>query len=100
MAVLVIREAVGGTAENAARLRQELGDPLAVPGAIAFFAGPIDNGWRTISVWESEEAFRAYERETLIPVRERLGRGALVPAQVWPLERVRIAPTAATQTAR
>jgi hypothetical protein len=81
-------------------MMQELGLQNApAPGAIARFAGPTANGWRVISVWESEGAFRAFEREKLMPVFQRLGVSP--PAmQVSPLDSVRISPTAATQAGR
>src|SRR2546430_1516635 len=100
MAVLVIGQLQGGDAALDARMTQELGLQNApAPGALARFAGPTDTGWRVITVWESEEAFRTFEREKLLPMFQRLG---VTPPtmQVSPLESVRIAPTAATQAAR
>ena len=100
MAVLVIGELQGGDAAQDARITQELGLQNApAPGALARFAGPSGNVWRVISVWESEEAYRTFEREKLMPVFQRLG---VTPPtmQVSPLDSVRIAPTAATQAAR
>jgi heme-degrading monooxygenase HmoA len=52
-----------------------------------------------ISVWDSEDAFRKFEREQLMPTFQRLGRSAPT-FQVSPLESVSISPTAATQAAR
>jgi hypothetical protein len=100
MAVLVIGQLEGGDAALDARMTQELGLQNApAPGALARFAGPSDTGWRVITVWESEEAYRTFEREKLMPMFQRLG---VTPPtmQVSPLESVRIAPTAATQAAR
>ncbi|HMJ31830.1 MAG TPA: hypothetical protein VK512_24215 [Xanthobacteraceae bacterium] len=37
------------------------------PGIIAHVAGPIENGWRVIDVWETEEAFRHFSDEFLRP---------------------------------
>ena len=101
MAVLVIGEVPGGDAALEARLTQELGFQNApAPGSLARFAGPTANGWRVVSVWESEETFRAFEREKLLPALERLGVSARPTMQVSPLDSVRIAPTATTQAAR
>jgi hypothetical protein len=98
MAVLIIGESESGNAALDARTTQELGGPP--PGSIARFAGPsASGGWRVVSVWESEEAFRTYEREKLVPTFERLGR-SLPNIQVSPLESVRITPAAAAQAAR
>src|SRR5215207_5182693 len=100
MAVLVIGESEGGDAALDARTMQELGLQNApAPGSLARFAGPTATGWRVISVWESEEAYRTFEREKLMPMFERMGRSR-PNIQVSPLESVRIAPAAATQAAR
>ena len=99
MAVLVIGEMPGGDAALDARMMQELGLQNApAPGAMARFAGPTDTGWRVITVWESEDAYRTFERERLMPMFQRLGISR-PSMQVSPLESVRIAPTAATAQA-
>lgn len=101
MAVLVIGELPGGDAALDARMMQELGLQNApAPGALARFAGPTANGWRVITVWESEDAYRSFEREKLMPMFQRLGVTSPPTMQVSPLDSVRIAPTAATQAAR
>jgi hypothetical protein len=100
MAVIVIGEMQGGDAAVDARMMQELGLQNApAPGAIARFAGPTDTGWRVITVWDSEDAYRTFEREKLMPMFQRMGLGR-PDIKVSPLESVRIAPTAVTQTAR
>src|SRR5438045_7871428 len=101
MPVLVVGELPGGDAALDARMMQELGlQDGPAPGALARFAGPVANGWRVITVWESEDAYRSFERERLMPMFERLGVKSPPTMQVSPLESVRIAPTAATQGAR
>ena len=99
MAVLVIGELQGGDAELDARMMRELGLQNPAPGAIARFAGPTEKGWRVITVWESEDAYRAFERERLRPMFDRLGM-SFPTAEVSPLDSVRIAPTAAAQGTR
>jgi hypothetical protein len=99
MAVLVIGELQGGDAALDARMMQELGLQNPAPGAIARFAGPTEKGWRVITVWESEDAYRAFERDRLQAMFDRLGVSPPT-AQVFPLDSVRIAPTAATQGTR
>ncbi len=99
MAVLVIGELQGGDAALDARMMQELGlQNTPAPGALARFAGPTEKGWRVITVWESEDAYRTFERERLMPMFDRLGISPTT--QVSPLESVRIAPTAGAQTTR
>ena len=100
MAVLVIGELPNGDAALDARVMQELNVQNTPPaGALARFAGPTPNGWRVVTVWESEDAYRTFERERLMPLFERLGLGRPT-AQVSPLDSMRIAPTAATQASR
>lgn len=36
-------------------------------GQIFHVAGPMENGWRVIDVWESREAFDRFAREVLAP---------------------------------
>ena len=101
MAVIVIGELPGGDAALDARMMQELGlRDAPAPGALARFAGPTANGWRVITVWESEDAYRTFEREKLMPMFQRLGVTSPPTMQVSPLDSVRIAPTAVTQTTR
>ena len=74
MAVLVIGEVPGRDAAEDARIGQELDvENRPVAGIIARFAGPTQRGWRVITVWESEEAFRTFQRERMQPVAARLG---------------------------
>jgi hypothetical protein len=40
-------------------------------------AGPVEQGWRVITVWESREAFDRFREEKLLPaIREVAGEGA------------------------
>ena len=74
MAVVAIGEVPGRDAAEDARIGQELDvETRPVAGVIARFAGPTERGWRVISVWESEEAFRTFQRERMRPVATRLG---------------------------
>jgi hypothetical protein len=92
MAVLVIGTLPGGDAATDTRLQQEMGIQGAPPaGALARFAGPTPSGWRVVTVWETEESFRTFEREKLLPAFERLGL-SLPPREVAPLDNYRIAP--------
>ena len=91
MAVMIIGTAPGGDAAMDARLMQEMGVQNAPPpGQIARFAGPTPSGWRVVTVWESEEVFRAFEREKLLPAFERLGMSP--SREVVQLDNYRITP--------
>jgi hypothetical protein len=54
-------------------------------------AGPIAEGWRVITVWESEDAFNQFREEKLLPaLREVSGQepGQAVQPQVDPVHRL------------
>jgi len=93
MAVVVIATNPGGTAEQDEAMVQRLGLGANPPaGSLARLAGPVEGGWRIISVWESQEAFDAFRRERLEPAFRQAGRP--VPQfEVAPLQSVRLAPS-------
>ncbi len=80
VAVLMIHDSPGGTQEQyeevGARLSESgglnsLGDWPA-DGILFHCAGPTDDGWRVIDVWESEEAFQRFG-EVIGPILEDVG---------------------------
>jgi hypothetical protein len=75
MAVLVIAENSGGTAEIDEAVVKGLNlvtDPPS--GARLRMAGPMDGGWRVVSLWESREAFQSFVDQRLKPALEGAGR--------------------------
>jgi heme-degrading monooxygenase HmoA len=42
-------------------------------GCQVHIAGPVDNGWRVITVWDSEEQFQQFRDEKLIPAIREIG---------------------------
>lgn len=80
MPVLMIHESPGGTQtqyeEVIARLSDGRGfkslDDWPVRGILFHVAGPTDNGWRVVDVWESEEAFRQFGG-VIGPVLQQVG---------------------------
>lgn len=49
------------------------GDQLP-QGCEAHIAGPVDEGWRVITVWESRDAFDRFREEKLLPaIKEVVG---------------------------
>lgn len=67
--------------------------PGTPEGLVAHVAGPVEEGWRIVDVWESEEHSRRFQSEVLAPaMRQVLGDGArqtVVPLEVTGrLERV------------
>ena len=88
MPVLVIAEVPNVTAEQDDAMVEALNlasDPPA--GARLRLAGPTENGWRIMSLWDSQESFEAFRRDRLIPALEQAGRPA-PDVQFWPIERV------------
>ena len=51
-------------------------------GCQVHIAGPIENGWRVITVWDSEERFQQFRDEKLIPTlrREVGGEDRIAPS--------------------
>ena len=43
------------------------------PGGISHAAGPTEEGWRVVDVWESEEAFETFFRERLEQAMQNAG---------------------------
>ena len=68
MAILMIHEAPGGTQEQYEQVAARLAaggsfdsvDDWPVSGLLFHAAGPTDDGWRVVDVWESEEAFQNF----------------------------------------
>ncbi len=92
MAVAIIGTRAGGNAALDQRVMQEVGGPP--PGALLRLAGPTKDGWRVLSVWESEAVFEAFKKEKLLPAFQRLGEQPPT-FEVWPLEQVRVTDAAA-----
>ena len=70
MAILVIFDIEGGTAEQYERINEiaEIeGSEDAPPGLIQHLAGPTEGGFLIADLWESAEAFEAFA-ERLIPI--------------------------------
>jgi hypothetical protein len=92
MAVVVIANNPGYTAEQFAALQQQMNVATNPPrGVMAQLAGPFEGGWRVISVWESQEAFETFFRDRLGPAFQQMGIVA-PPFQISPLQSVMIAP--------
>jgi hypothetical protein len=88
MAVLVISELPGVTAEQDQALMEALNIAAEPPEGARFrVAGPTETGWRVVALWDSREAFDAFLRDRIAPALESAGREA--PAfEFWPIESV------------
>lgn len=76
MAVLVIGYVPGGNADMDRQIMQEAGvSPENPPaGALLRTAGPVEGGYRVITVWESQEAWDTFRKDRLEPVFTKSGR--------------------------
>ncbi len=68
-----VQRARAATWQDYERVQRALGD--AIPeGLILHAAGELEGHWRSVSVWESREAFARFRDERLMPaVGEALG---------------------------
>ena len=86
MAVLVVAEVTGGTAEQDGAMMKALdveGSPPA--GGWLRMAGPMAGGWRIVTLWDSEADFERFRDERLVPALASTGR--VVPAvEILPVE--------------
>ena len=90
MAVLMVHDVPGGTKEQydavASRLTdgRGLNSPGDWPGGglLAHAAGPTDNGWRVVDVWESEDAFQRFGA-VIVPILQDVGMAG--QPQLFPL---------------
>ena len=92
MAIIVFTEIPGGNAEKDQQMMQAVGvAPGKLPaGASLRAAGPIDGGWRVISIWDSEDSWNKFRRETLEPAWKQMG--VQPQAKVSQLNSVMMAP--------
>jgi hypothetical protein len=63
---------IASTWEQYDRFTASLVEPVPI-GLILHVAGPTDEGFRIINVWESEEAWQRFQTERLAPAIAALG---------------------------
>lgn len=74
MAVVIVNEIEGGNQELYDRVNSRVMPDAELPhGCELHIAGPYENGWRVITVWESDERFQQFRNETLIPAMQEAG---------------------------
>jgi hypothetical protein len=82
MAVVIVNEMEGANHD----LYDEVTPKVMVGGNLPdgcqlHIAGPYENGWRVITVWDSEERFQQFREEKLLPaLREAGGEDRIVPS--------------------
>jgi hypothetical protein len=83
MAVVIVNEIEGGDQDFYEQVNSKVMPGGNLPdGCQAHIAGPIDNGWRVITVWESEDRFQQFRDETLIPAMRETGAEDRIAPQI------------------
>jgi hypothetical protein len=76
MSVVVVAEVDGGDQEFFERISGQAMPGGELPdGCRLQIAGPIEGGWRVITVWDSEDQFHQFRSDKLIPVLREAGEG-------------------------
>lgn len=74
MAVVVVNEIEGGNQDFYDQVNPKVMPGGQLPGGCqVHIAGPVDKGWRVITVWDSEEQFQQFRDEKLIPAIREVG---------------------------
>ena len=87
MAIAMMFDVPGATQQQYDQVTEKLrqrGVTPPVAGQLFHAAGPIDGGWRTVDVWESQEAADRFFREHLAAIFPAVGIQPAQP-QVFPL---------------
>ena len=88
MAILVVYEAAGMTAEQDAAMVKALDLDSSPPiGWRIRMAGPTADGWRVLNLWDSEHDFERSGNDRLAAAFTAAGR-ELPPLEIWPIEAV------------
>jgi hypothetical protein len=76
MSFVVVSEFEGGTQETYDQVSAKvLPDGQLPDGQQVHIGGPVENGWRVISVWDDEEKFNRFREEKLFPALQESGQG-------------------------
>ena len=74
MAIVVVNEMQGGGEELYERINPKVMPNGELPeGCQLHIAGPVEGGWRVITVWDSEPAFEEFRNSKLIPAIREAG---------------------------
>jgi hypothetical protein len=82
MAVVIVNNIEGGNQDFYDQVNPKVMPDGKLPaGCQVHIAGPVENGWRVITVWDSDEQFQQFRDEKLIPaLREVGGDDRVAPA--------------------
>jgi hypothetical protein len=86
--VLVIIEVPGGSSALDDALTEAWGIASSPPeGNMLRMAGPMDGGWRVVSLWESRQQFETFLEEQLhLPLQDTSAGQPVV--SIWEIEKV------------
>jgi hypothetical protein len=88
VSVLVVIEVPGGSAELDDALTEAWGIADTPPeGNVLRMAGPMDGGWRVVSLWQSRQHFETFLTERIHLSLQDTGAGQLV-LSFWEIEKV------------
>jgi hypothetical protein len=74
VAVVIVNEIEGGSQSFYESVNPKVMPDGKLPaGCQIHIAGPVDKGWRVITVWDSEEQFQQFRDEKLIPAIREAG---------------------------
>jgi hypothetical protein len=81
MSVVIVNEMQGGSQDMYDKVNPKVMPGGKLPdGCELHIAGPVDNGWRVITVWESEDKFNDFRNNSLIPaLKEADEEGRIAP---------------------
>jgi hypothetical protein len=87
MAVVVIVTTPGVTTELYDESQRRMGlQGRLPPGCTQHIAGPSPEGWRVVAVWDSPEALRSFQTQTLGPTLAGMGVAPPpAPPVIYPL---------------
>ena len=88
MAILVVGEATGMTAEEDTAAARQLYPEGSLPAGFRIrMAGPMDGGWRIVTLWDSKADWERFRDERLAPALAGIGQ-ALGAPEIWPVDTV------------
>jgi hypothetical protein len=83
MAVVIVNEIEGGNEDLYNGVNSKVMPDGNLPeGCQAHIAGPVENGWRVITVWDSEEQFQQFRDAQLIPAMQEAGEEARIAPNI------------------
>jgi quinol monooxygenase YgiN len=89
VAIAMIFDGQGMTQAQYDQARNEVApDNQALPGMLFHVAGQIENVWRVIDVWESQEAADNFIKEKLGPALQRANVSAQPQVQVFQVHNI------------